>query len=132
MAQLLAGPLQPFKALADLTAGRFVKNGAVDSEGLLTCTTIAADTDFALGVPDDAFETDDTALLAATPGDHVELEVRAAVAANDWLMLDTTATFEGTVKPATTGKQVVARALEAQPTATKKVRAKLMSPFFLP
>ncbi len=132
MTQTLTGEKLPYKALSDLAAARFAVLGAVDSEGLLTCDIPAADTDKPVGVPDEDYEEGDTACLAATPGSIVEVEVAAAVLGGARLMLDVTAAAEGRVITATTGKQVVALALEAQPTIGKRVRARLESPFFLP
>ncbi len=129
--QVLAGLLMPFLALSDLAAARFAVMGAPDDEGLLTCDVPAADTDPVLGVPDADFDEGDTALLAPL-GSQVEIEVAAAVLLGAYLMLDVTGGAEGRVKTATTGKQVVARALMPQATVGARVQAILLSPFFLP
>lgn len=129
----LAGPSIPSKASTAIKAARILVIDAVDSEGLLQTTFPTADTDPALGVSQSDRAIEESVDIVATPGSIVELEVAAAVASEGLeLMIDVTATFEGRVKPATAGKQVVAHSLMAQATVGKRIKAVLRSPYFKP
>lgn len=113
------------KATTAITAARICSGDAINSLGDLTVKAPTSDSAPYAGVSDTDAIIGDTVPLVCNEGDIVELEVAAAVLADDELMIDLTALSTGRVKPATSGKQVVALCTIAQPTIGKRCSARL-------
>lgn len=125
MGWYLVGKSVPFKASEEVEAARFLAIGAPDTEGLMQVDVPAADSDPYAGVSQSGRDADATVDVICGLGSIVEVEVAAAVTAKQELMIDVTGGAEGRVKPATTGKQVVAIAVTTQATVGSRCSAML-------
>ena len=124
-------PHIPFKASGAVKAARFVTIAANDSEGNQAVKFPTADSDPPVGIP--LFDAADTevAKVDTCHGAIYQVETAAAVTVGQELMLDVTAAAEGRVKPATSGKRVVALAVETQATVGERVGV-ILKDYFKP
>lgn len=122
-------PHIPFIAAVAVKAARFAKAAANDSEGNQSVTIVTAENDSPVGIPLFDAAIGDTAKVDTNHGGIYQVEIAAAVTVGDELMLDVTAAAEGRVKPATSGKRVVARALETQATVGERIGCQLVNYF---
>ncbi len=125
------GKTVPFIADGDLSAARFVTCGAVNDDGNQSAKIPTADSDVVVGVTLNTVEDTETVQLGTIHGAIYQVEVAAAVARGDELMMDVTAAAEGRVKPATSGKRVVGIALEAQALVGERVGV-ILKDYFKP